>query len=258
MNKSSFELTEAFLKSGYKLIANIRTRLRNKRQLVIIEFKDNEVVFISPNQIKQNTTLEVNEIELLIGSSMRMDFYEKGEEMFNGKICDKENLVLKEYFFHLEKPVDKLRAENKERLLPYEKIVKIFRFFKFNRENAGIETESGRIIYMPQKRLDTQSKLDKSEQHILVGSYIMPEYFQPGETFMDGTIVQKTTVLKCLNLRFSDNIDGMHESFESDVSSNYGTNYGTSFVKYGGYNGYSDDAIDDAFEGDPSNTWNVD
>ena len=34
--------------------------------------------------------------------------------------------------------------------------------------------------------------------------------------------------------------------------------YGSSTEKYGGYNGYSDDVIDDAFEGDPENTWNVD
>ncbi|OYU56707.1 MAG: hypothetical protein CFE25_05635 [Chitinophagaceae bacterium BSSC1] len=34
--------------------------------------------------------------------------------------------------------------------------------------------------------------------------------------------------------------------------------YGSSGEKYGWYNGFSDDAIDDAFEGDPMNTWNVD
>ncbi len=38
----------------------------------------------------------------------------------------------------------------------------------------------------------------------------------------------------------------------------YDDDYGSSSEKYGGYNGYSDDAIDDAFEGDPMNTWNVD
>ncbi|RYE28016.1 MAG: hypothetical protein EOP48_33965 [Sphingobacteriales bacterium] len=35
-------------------------------------------------------------------------------------------------------------------------------------------------------------------------------------------------------------------------------NYGRSGEKYGWYNGWSDDVIDDAFEGDPENTWNVD
>ena len=37
-----------------------------------------------------------------------------------------------------------------------------------------------------------------------------------------------------------------------------GDDYGNSGEKYGWYNGWSDDAIDDAFEGDPMNTWNVD
>ena len=34
--------------------------------------------------------------------------------------------------------------------------------------------------------------------------------------------------------------------------------YGSSNSQYGGYNGYSDDVIIDAFDGDPSATWNVD
>ena len=33
---------------------------------------------------------------------------------------------------------------------------------------------------------------------------------------------------------------------------------GSDYEKYGGYNGYDDDTIDNAFEGDPTNTWNVD
>lgn len=33
---------------------------------------------------------------------------------------------------------------------------------------------------------------------------------------------------------------------------------GRSYTKYGGYNGWPDDAIDSAFEGDLEATWNVD
>jgi hypothetical protein len=42
-----------------------------------------------------------------------------------------------------------------------------------------------------------------------------------------------------------------YDAFDDD-------DYGSSGEKYGWYNGWSDDAIDDAFEGDPMNTWNVD
>ncbi|BCS85348.1 hypothetical protein prwr041_12410 [Prevotella herbatica] len=37
-----------------------------------------------------------------------------------------------------------------------------------------------------------------------------------------------------------------------------GDDYGKSGEHYGWYNGYSDDAIDDSFDGDPMATWNVD
>jgi hypothetical protein len=48
------------------------------------------------------------------------------------------------------------------------------------------------------------------------------------------------------------------DDYESDDFDNYEEGYGRSGEKYGWYNGFSDDVIDDAFEGEPSNTWNVD
>lgn len=47
-----------------------------------------------------------------------------------------------------------------------------------------------------------------------------------------------------------------YDNYEDDY--NPYDDYGTSGEKYGWYNGYSDDVIDDAFEGDPEATWNVD
>ena len=48
------------------------------------------------------------------------------------------------------------------------------------------------------------------------------------------------------------------ESAKQYYDNNIYDDYGSSKKKYGGYNGYSDDVIDDAFEGDPTATWNVD
>lgn len=49
------------------------------------------------------------------------------------------------------------------------------------------------------------------------------------------------------------------EEYTSDFEDNDSSeDYGSSGEKYGWYNGFSDDAIDDAFEGDPDATWNVD
>ena len=51
--------------------------------------------------------------------------------------------------------------------------------------------------------------------------------------------------------------DDHYENSDDDYYDN-DDNDGSSYDKYGGYNGYDDDTIDDAFEGDPMNTWNVD
>lgn len=245
----------------HKLISNIKTRLRKKRQLVIIEFDNNEFIFLSPNNVKSNTSLEVNELELLIGSTLRIDFYKKGENMFNGKICQNDNILVKEYFFELSKPVEQLRAENSHQLLPYKKITKIFYFHKFNRDNVGVQLEDKSAIFLSEKRFERQSNISKNEQHILIGSYLMPEYYQKGDKFSDGSFVQNENVLKWINIRYSDNVEGMHEQFENNVvfydGDEYHDNSDNGAGQYG-YSSWDDMILSEAFEGDSSNYWNVD
>ena len=56
-----------------------------------------------------------------------------------------------------------------------------------------------------------------------------------------------------------DNPEAEAESEEDCYEDDNGSDdYGGSGEKYGWYNGFSDDAIDDAFDGDPEATWNVD
>ena len=45
---------------------------------------------------------------------------------------------------------------------------------------------------------------------------------------------------------------------DDDYYDNFDDDYDNGYSKYGGYNGYDDQTIDDAFEGDPSLTWNID
>ena len=54
-----------------------------------------------------------------------------------------------------------------------------------------------------------------------------------------------------------DENEGWEEEDDFD-NSEWSSNEDSNYSKYGGYNGYDDDTIDDAFEGDPMNTWNVD
>lgn len=48
------------------------------------------------------------------------------------------------------------------------------------------------------------------------------------------------------------------ESFENNDYHDPFEDYGRSGEEYGWYNGFSDDVINDAFDGDPEATWNVD
>ncbi len=52
--------------------------------------------------------------------------------------------------------------------------------------------------------------------------------------------------------------NNMQDVNVEDESNNGWDDYGKSGEHYGWYNGYSDDAIDDGFDGDPMATWNVD
>lgn len=61
------------------------------------------------------------------------------------------------------------------------------------------------------------------------------------------------------------NLYPFHEFFADDKNSCYDDDYDDDFdlswlgnSRYGGYNGYSDDVIDDVFDGDPEATWNID
>lgn len=246
----------------HKPIRNIKTRIRNKRQLVIIEFDNKEFVFIAPNNIRQNTSLEVFELELLVGSTLRIDFYKSGELMFNGQNCNKDNVLIKEYFFELQKPVNRLRIENASQLLPFRKIKDIFYYHKFNRENVGIKTDDDSVTFLSLKRFEIQSKLDKSEQHILIGSYIFPEFYKKGEMLPNGTVVNlDNKILRWINLRYSDKLQVMHENFENSIGfydgEDYYDNYDDGPGAYG-YSSWEEMTLYEAFEGDPSNYWNID
>jgi hypothetical protein len=135
----------------------------------------------------------------------------------------------------------------------------LFYFPKYNRENVGIKTEDGKITFMSLKRFEAQSKIEKSEQHILIGSYIYPEYYNKGESLVDGSgIVQNDNVLKWINLRYSDKIENMHQKFENIVGYYDGENYYTASdysPQAYGYKSWREMAFYEVFGGD-IDVWN--
>jgi hypothetical protein len=242
----------------HKEIKKIRTRIYKKRTIVIIEFDNKDFVFIEPIKITNKVKLDVNELELLIGSRMRFVFYEKGEMLFNGNICKKNNILIKDFFIELEKPIEILKVKNKDKLLPFKKIKDIFYFFKFGKENVGIKTEDEKVVFLSLDTFTNHSKIEKSEQHILIGSFIMPEYYKKGERMLKGQIAQFNNAFKALNLRYSASINKMHENFENEsLYLEKGSLNENSAEDYG-YSDWDDLTLEVAFEGNAEYYWNID
>jgi hypothetical protein len=63
-------------------------------------------------------------------------------------------------------------------------------------------------------------------------------------------------ISEAANQKRQENYESWQEGKEHDSKHDDGN--GMSYEKYGGYNDWSDEVIDDAFDGDPEMTWNVD
>lgn len=79
---------------------------------------------------------------------------------------------------------------------------------------------------------------------------------------MDGRLDYRAAAVM-FQKRHEPKADDCEEDYSYDYSTGCGDitdwdNYGKSGEKYGWYNGFSDDVIDDAFDGRPEATWNVD
>ena len=86
------------------------------------------------------------------------------------------------------------------------------------------------------------------------------------------TITQDDKIVASFNIRIEGTLDNHHSLYgktklksESDFShqrfagdDDDDDSYRPSYEKYNGYNDWDDDTIDNAFEGDPEATWNVD
>lgn len=78
--------------------------------------------------------------------------------------------------------------------------------------------------------------------------------FEPDEN-IESSNIEKPLVNKNDGIETDSSVDEDEFWNDEDDSDN---RYASSGEKYGWYNGFSDDAIEDAFEGDPEATWNVD
>jgi hypothetical protein len=88
--------------------------------------------------------------------------------------------------------------------------------------------------------------------HFLIDDDVIDEIQSGNPSFQISTEAERARVSK-LEEYYEEQVSFGDDDFDYPEE-----DYGSSGEKYGWYNGFSDDAIDDAFEGDPMNTWNVD
>ena len=254
----------------HKRIKRIFTRIIKGKQLVGFEVESHpKIIYLTGSNIKQNTKLEINEIEMLTGSYIRPDYYKKGEIMFNGNICEKDNAIIRDFWITLNiSDLKEFRKSNEHKLLNFKEIKKIFTFSRNGKIGCGIKTTDDEVVFLPKKRLEALTNLEASEFHILESSYINPLFYKDGETMVFGQkCYGNNTVIKALNLRFSGNINQMHQNFEANEPNYYYSDNNTSnfydFDEFSGPNdGYGgrldDDFINDVLDGNPDAYWNID
>ena len=251
----------------HKKIINISTFFHKGKQRVEIEIKNNKAsIYLTPSNIKQNTNVEVNELEILIGSKIRPTYFKIGEKMLNGEKCTIENLIIKDFWITPSTSIEEMRKLNESKILPLKRIQKVFQFTRNNKNSVGFDIGEEKAIFLSSNRLEGLTQLDPSEFHILQNSYVAPVYFQKGEVLFNGEKAYKSNVLlKKLNLRYSGTVEEMHSNIVEDNSNFYYSenDNSKSYDQYGGpsdgYGDYlDDDFINDALGGEPSAYWNID
>jgi hypothetical protein len=232
---------------SYKTITKVFTIIYKGRQQVGFQIEGIEkCIYLSPLNVEQDTKIKITEVELLIGSKIRPEFYKLGEIMFNGKVFYEGFPVIKDFRIKCADTIENLRIANSGKLLKFKEIFKVFHFNRNNNETVGFEIGEEKAIFIQAKRLLNQTSLSLNEIHILEGSYISPEYFKEGENINEGIdmppklCIKSGVVLKHLNLRFWGKVNEMHKKFENSDSTTYQRNYRSG--KHYFQNDYSNDS----------------
>lgn len=257
---------------GHKKITKVFARIVKGRQLVGFEVENHKfTIFLSGSNVKQNTGLDINEVEMLEGSLIKPDFYKIGEKMFNGKVCEKDNALIRDFWITLvPNNINEFKNVAEHKKLGFKKISQVFTFSRNGMVTCGIKTLDDKVVFVTKRRLEGLTNLDETEFHILENSFINPVFYKNGEIMAGGKkCYADNSIIKELNLRFSGNVVQMHQNFEENepnfyYSSSDNTNYSTSsYDEYGGprdgSGGYlDDDFINDALGGEPEAYWNID
>jgi len=178
-------------------------------------------VFVNPSIVQRITGVQINEIEILIGSLMDPVFYIVGDKMASGKIYEEgSSQVVKSFQVKFEDIMENLRVKNSFQLQKIKEIYKVFHFIRNGNEVVGFDIGEEKPIYVSANIVKGLTSLDLNEMYILKGSFIAPEYYDIGENIYEGInrkpeMCRKSgMILKNLNLRLLDEIDVIRKKNE--------------------------------------------
>lgn len=252
----------------YSIITDVYVRFYNKRQLIVLNRQNGKPVFLSYNQVKQSTGLYIDQIELLVGSSIRVNYYEYGDIMYNGRECNSEQSIVKDFWITLADTIENLKIKNSTFLRCFDKIVRIDIKSINGISKAIILTDKGKKIWTNSKYLSKYTTLDIEEIRILEGSLIWVIFYNVGEILRNGTkVTTADKIEKEYQIRFIYEYEKMYKNFEY-TNKLQEDSTGDVFVKnkYGeydgpsdGYGGYlDDDFINDVLDGNVDAYWGLD
>lgn len=261
------------------LITNIDTSIKHK-ELYVSFNKETEwypfaqVPFSSVQKIFKH--LSVFEIDLLEGCHLVPNsFYKLGAKLPDGKTAFEENKYPKSWKIDLGGTINELREKNKLKLLPFQSIYSVDISDKNSKEPyIKVRTTDDNVYFSKVPIFKSLVGLNESEFELLKGVFISPIMFKAGDTSeYNGRftkITQDNKIVSSFNVRIEGTLDNNYSLYGGTIlkresrylnqgfAGNNDDSYSSRYEKYNGFNGWDDDTIDDAFEGDPEATWNVD
>lgn len=158
-------------------------------------------VFVSMKWLNIKTGLTPTSIETIVGSTMRVSFYKKGEEMLNHNVCTASNRIVRDFYIEFSEPLDGNCT------LTFKKITSMHIFTRNGKESVCIKFSHDDVCFVSLKRILGLACLKEHELNKLIGSWMAPEYYEAGEQMNSGMFCRKSkTIVKELNLRLSGSI----------------------------------------------------
>lgn len=263
------------------LITNIDTLIKDRELNVSfnIETEWYPILEVPFSSVQKNVgQISIFEIDLLEGCHLEpSSFYKRGDKLPDGKIVLEETKFPKTWKINIDGTLDDLRERNKSKLLTFQTIYSVDISEKNSKEPyIKIKTTDDNVYFTKVPTFRSLVGLSENEFGVLKGAFISPIMFKKGDTSeYNGRfikITQDDKIVASFNIRIEGTLDNNYNLYgdarlkhESNYSNPHHTgdddnddNYRPSYEKYNGYNDFDDDTIDNAFEGDPDATWNVD